>query len=494
MDTSNQISESLLISEAETLVERAASLKQSSGSKLAKLSKKWLIVGEMLADFLASTGALAFSYFLYHQLHLGKQIHYTSHFLGQVIFLYSAFNVWMMSRSGAYRLDSSLLQIRETERILQASFVTFLASLCLSLFANHLVSRWLILLAFFLVPLSLTIEKQVMVSLVSKLHANGYAQQRVVIFGAGEAGRRIFSVLLRSPKLGLQPVAVFDDSCSGTTIFEASYNRRRSVTVSKGMPNARMLREHKAQMVVVADPLISPEKFSEIAESALTAGAAISFVPNNLVGSDHWVDYLHLDGTLLASFEQIRAGKEYELLKRTLDILVSSFLLVTLSPLILLISLAIRLTSSGPVFFAQQRVGRNGKNFKMYKFRSMHADADPYAICPTEKTDPRVTKIGQLLRRTSFDELPQLLNVLVGNMSLVGPRPEMPFIVEKYNALQRQRLTVKPGVTGLWQLSGDRRLLIHENLEYDLYYIRHRTFFMDVAILFHTMIFAMRGI
>ena len=130
----------------------------------------------------------------------------------------------------------------------------------------------------------------------------------------------------------------------------------------------------------------------------------------------------------------------------------------------------------------------------MYKFRTMQTAASPYDYSPLSSCDPRITRAGRFLRRTSLDELPQLLNVVQGSMSLVGPRPEMPFIVEQYTPAQRQRLQVKPGITGLWQLSGDRAFLIHENIEYDLYYIRHCNFFMDLAILLHTSVFAMRGI
>jgi len=130
----------------------------------------------------------------------------------------------------------------------------------------------------------------------------------------------------------------------------------------------------------------------------------------------------------------------------------------------------------------------------MYKLRTMYTDAQPYDFSPRDSTDPRITRIGKFLRKTSLDELPQLLNVLEGKMSLVGPRPEMPFIVAQYTERHRQRLHVKPGLTGLWQLSGDRAFCIHENIEYDLYYIQHRNLFMDLAILLHTSIFAMRGI
>jgi len=108
--------------------------------------------------------------------------------------------------------------------------------------------------------------------------------------------------------------------------------------------------------------------------------------------------------------------------------------------------------------------------------------------------DRRITGIGKLLRKTSLDELPQLLNVVRGEMSLVGPRPEMPFLVEQYGPVQRQRLKVTPGITGLWQLSADRAFLIHESPEYDLYYMRNRGFFLDVAILLHTALFVARGV
>jgi lipopolysaccharide/colanic/teichoic acid biosynthesis glycosyltransferase len=123
----------------------------------------------------------------------------------------------------------------------------------------------------------------------------------------------------------------------------------------------------------------------------------------------------------------------------------------------------------------------------------MYTNATEYDYSPIASHDPRITKIGRFLRRTSLDELPQLMNVFVGDMSLVGPRPEMPFIVQDYTSEHRQRLQVMPGITGLWQLSADRSFLIHDNMEYDLYYIRNRGFFMDIAILVHTLFFAMRS-
>jgi lipopolysaccharide/colanic/teichoic acid biosynthesis glycosyltransferase len=129
----------------------------------------------------------------------------------------------------------------------------------------------------------------------------------------------------------------------------------------------------------------------------------------------------------------------------------------------------------------------------MYKLRTMYVDTPVQMLTPDSADDPRITRVGRFLRRTSLDELPQLLNVLKGNMSLIGPRPEMPFIVETYTEYQRHRLTVLPGITGLWQISGDRALQIHENLEYDLYYIANRSLSLDLAILFQTAFSVIRG-
>jgi lipopolysaccharide/colanic/teichoic acid biosynthesis glycosyltransferase len=123
----------------------------------------------------------------------------------------------------------------------------------------------------------------------------------------------------------------------------------------------------------------------------------------------------------------------------------------------------------------------------------MHVSAPAYQPSPIHLRDPRITRVGRLLRRAGLDELPQLLNVLFGHMSLVGPRPEMPFLVERYREQHGPRLLVTPGITGLWQLSADRLLPIHENTHYDLYYIRNRTLCMDWAILVHTLFFAIRG-
>lgn len=177
-----------------------------------------------------------------------------------------------------------------------------------------------------------------------------------------------------------------------------------------------------------------------------------------------------------------------------MDIAGALMLLLVLAPLFSLVSALIVLDSDGPVFFRQKRIGKGGVPFLMWKFRSMHNDAPPYERSPSTDRDVRLTRVGRTLRRLSIDELPQLWNVIKGEMSLVGPRPEMPFIVETYDSHARQRLRVTPGMTGLWQISPARAMPIHDNLEYDLFYIEHHTLLLDCVVLLRTVTAIVRGI
>lgn len=191
------------------------------------------------------------------------------------------------------------------------------------------------------------------------------------------------------------------------------------------------------------------------------------------------------------SYAECSAGR---LLKRGVDLVLATSLLILVTPLFLLVAIFIKIDSPGTVLIRQRRIGLNGRPFFMWKFRSMHAAVDLYAHSPDSEADPRLTRFGRSLRRFSIDELPQLFNVLMGDMSLVGPRPEMPFVVNKYQANERLRLNAIPGITGLWQISPARAMPIHENLEFDLFYIVHRNIFLDLAILLRTVTAVIRGI
>ncbi|GJG86411.1 hypothetical protein tb265_15920 [Gemmatimonadetes bacterium T265] len=180
-------------------------------------------------------------------------------------------------------------------------------------------------------------------------------------------------------------------------------------------------------------------------------------------------------------------------LGRAFDVGAAALLAVLTAPVWLLAAAAIRADSPGPVLFAQERVGRDGRRFRIWKFRTMRADAPPYARSPGD-ADPAVTRVGRLLRPAGLDELPQLYNVLRGEMRLVGPRPEMPFIVDRYTPLERERLRATPGITGLWQLCGDRSRPMHEQLEYDLAYAACASAALDARILVGTAARALRAL
>jgi lipopolysaccharide/colanic/teichoic acid biosynthesis glycosyltransferase len=189
---------------------------------------------------------------------------------------------------------------------------------------------------------------------------------------------------------------------------------------------------------------------------------------------------------ILRSRPSARYGQRYEVIKAIIDRLLGFAGIVFCLPLFAALAVLIKCDSKGPVFFKQKRVGRNGRIFTLWKFRTMHASSQAYAVKPGSDDYPSITRVGAVLRRRGLDELPQLLCVLVGNMSLVGPRPEMPFIVETYTAQQRARLGVVPGITGFWQVAGPKHEPIHANLQYDLHYIQNRSLQFDVWILLQT--------
>jgi exopolysaccharide biosynthesis polyprenyl glycosylphosphotransferase len=190
------------------------------------------------------------------------------------------------------------------------------------------------------------------------------------------------------------------------------------------------------------------------------------------------------------SFKVLRQGGLSPLeriCKRMLDISIASFLLILSLPFLPIICFLIRLSSPGPAIFKHERIGKDGRPLVMYKFRTMYREVNEYEEAPIRKDDPRIIPIGRFLRRTSLDELPQLWNVLKGEMSMVGPRPEMQFIVNQYEPWQKRRLSVLPGITGLWQISGRKDLPLHANLEYDFYYIQNQSLLFDLIILLETV-------
>lgn len=206
---------------------------------------------------------------------------------------------------------------------------------------------------------------------------------------------------------------------------------------------------------------------------------------------------------LKIELENIEENKEnlkfYEICKRGIDIIGAGSGLLLLSPVIAIVSCAVKFTSKGPIFFSQKRVGKNGQLFDMYKFRSMVVNAEELKEKLANqnemsgpmfkmKDDPRVTKVGKFIRKTSLDELPQLWNVLKGDMSLVGPRPSLPKEVKQFEKWMYKRLTVKPGLTCYWQVSGRNNIDFQDWMKLDISYVEDRNLWIDIKLIFKTVL------
>ena len=185
--------------------------------------------------------------------------------------------------------------------------------------------------------------------------------------------------------------------------------------------------------------------------------------------------------------------ERYLVIKRILDIAISLGALILAAPLIALCAAAVRLDSPGPAFFLQRRVGKAGKRFTIYKLRSMAVEAPSYSY-KVAINDPRITRVGRWLRRSGLDELPQLWNVLRGDMSLIGPRPELPFIVDQYQNGERRRHEIRPGITGWWQIHHRNEVPMHLNLDYDFYYLDNMSLRLDILIARRTIKIMVAGL
>ena len=410
-------------------------------------------------------------------------------------FLLALLTLAVFRHLGLYQHTSSILNIRETENIVRGLGLLVLGTIVTLYFYHVRTPLLLIAITALTVLILLLVERGLLFTFLRWAHSKGYGAQRLLIYGE-ELGEQIFKKIAQSPRLGMccAGLIVDDPSLKGVTIMEQSFSKKRRTTVL-GTWNelADIVARNPVDEIIIAQRSLEHEQFTRIMADCERIGIPVSFVPNVFGLYHHCFNFYDIDGVPLARLRRIRISAAQLLTKRVFDLVFSGLLLVLCAPFFALMAILIRIDSSGPAVFRQLRVGRGGKPFELYKFRTMWTGAAHYQESPNSSADPRITRLGRWLRRTSLDELPQLWNVLKGEMSLVGPRPEMPFIVDTYSTLARQRLRVKPGITGLWQISADRALPIHENLEYDLYYIENRTFLLDCVILLYTLIFAIRG-
>lgn len=412
-----------------------------------------------------------------------SSVYYTSLALTSVAFLLTFLFF------GLYHLPRGISLVDQFGRVLAAASVGTLLTMALVSLVFHGAlefSRLMVVYAWVLSIVLVTLGRGLLGLAQNELRRAGYEAERVLIVGAGQTGRMVLGKIRRSPHLGYHVIGFVDDDprLLGERVEGVP-------VVGSSECIASQVQEHAVDQVIIALPSSSHEHILGIINRCEGQGVAIKLCPDvlQLISSEASID--DLNGLPLMSIRPAALWGWRVGLKRGIDLALSACLLVLLAPLMWLIALVVKLTSPGPVFYVQERVGQDGKPFPCIKFRTMREGAEdgtgPVWAVPN---DDRRTPVGAFLRKYSLDELPQFINVLLDHMSIVGPRPERPHFVEQFRfAIPRymRRHQLKAGITGWAQVNGLRgNTSIEERTKYDLYYVENWSPLFDLKIMLRT--------
>lgn len=379
--------------------------------------------------------------------------------------------------------------------VIRSAFLSFISFCAVTYaFKTESISRSFIALMFILGVILLVVEKLALVFFLRRLRSSGFNFRNILVVGTGHRAQRFVRYLSHHRELGLNVVGFVDEDPAQVGMSIQGYWVLGTLEQIQ-----KVLRTYIIDEVI----FIVPRSFLSKIESAIvycelvgvTASVAVDlFDLKSTMGEE-----TNLLGIPMISFETVPHNMTALAMKRLLDIVISTAALILISPLYLGVAAAIKLTSAGPVYFTQERCGMNGRKFKLYKFRTMVQDAESRLkdlLARNEmsgpvfkmENDPRVTKIGKFLRKFSLDELPQLWNVFLGDMSLVGPRPPLPSEVRQYDPWHQRRLSIRPGITCIWQAGGRNRIKNFDQwVKMDLEYIDHWSLSLDFKILLKTV-------
>lgn len=465
---------------------------------------RWLIIG---ARILTDAGLVIFgfwlAYWLRYSLHVGGEVSPSSaqpfsFFYGKMLLL-AVFVVGLFQFKGFYRMPRWTTLLDEVSLIANAVTTSMALVILYSFLQRFYPSRLVFILAWLVIIALLVGERVVLRVLRERLWIRGIGVDRVLIVGAGRAGQRMMQWLFGQPQLGYQVVGYIDDERLFEDLAIATHRRVERPAYLGTSANIRdVVRRHGVSEVIIALPPTAHEQMMWIVDQCRADDIEFKLVPDLFELALDSVNIHEVAGLPLIGLKPARIAGWNLVVKRTMDVLLSLAVLASLSVIMFLIAIAIRLDSDGPVLFRQERVGRNGRRFVCYKFRTMVRDAesmrdellklgnvDPRLI--KNPNDPRRTRVGKVLRKFSLDEVPQFFNVLLGEMSIVGPRPPVPAEVAEYDDWHRGRLLVTPGLTGLWQVSGRSNLTFDEMVRLDLYYAEHWSPWLDIKIILRTV-------
>jgi len=364
---------------------------------------------------------------------------------------------------------------------------------------NRDFSRWVFIL-FVTFDMILLLGWRILARIIFRIGRMPAAERHVLIVGAGEVGQRVGQMIQDYRSMGLNLTGFLDE-----IVDNQSESDEYVVHVLGRVEDVReVVQASHINDVVIALPQRDYAQINELVLALHDLPVQVRVVPDFFSLALYRATVEDFGGLPMINLRDPALNDVQRLVKRIFDLALSGILTAIAFIPMAIITLLIKLDSDGPVLFRQQRVGENGRLFSMYKFRSMVEGADKMLHDLTEVSedgsvlfkkadDPRVTNIGRFLRHTSLDELPQLFNVLKGDMSLVGPRPELPWLVGQYEPWQHKRLAVPQGMTGWWQINGRADKPLHLHTEEDLYYVQNYSLWMDIYILLKTPWVVVRG-
>ncbi len=396
------------------------------------------------------------------------------------LLLYNQFDLYSSKRVSGRK--------REFVHIVYANAILLIAFISVLYVVNQPdFARSMIAIFFFVNVILETLIRNAVRYLLRLIRRKGYNLKYVLLVGYSQSAEEYINRIRVNPQWGYVIRGILDDRVEAGTMY-------KGVKVLGSIGNLDIiLPENKLDEIAITLSLDEYGKLERIVNLCEKSGVHTKFIPdyNRVIPSKPYME--DLDGLPIINIRHVPLTNTMNVIaKRIVDIVGSVFMLILFSPIMIISAIAVKLSSPGPVIFCQERVGLHNKPFKMYKFRSMEMQKpDKEAKAWTVKDDPRVTKVGRVLRMTSMDELPQFLNVLKGDMSIVGPRPERPQFVEEFRETIPRYMVkhqVRPGLTGWAQVNGLRgNTSIRRRIEYDIYYIENWTMLFDIKIMLMTV-------
>jgi len=387
--------------------------------------------------------------------------------------------------SGLYRSQRTNSLWSEIYRVFKSCLATLLSSITFTYFFSDRYSRGILLLFFLFSFILVSLGRYVTRKVLKGLRKQGYNLRHVLVVGTGDIGQRVVRTIHSHTELGLRVLGFI------THDKEQVKQQRAGVDVLAAIDEmSEILKKHPVDQVIIALPVEQLAGLKQLMSILSFETVDVRVVPDFYQYATLGKGIEEFAGLPIISLQDDPLYGWNSILKRIFDLGLSVFILGLCSPLFLVIAALIKSTSSGPVFYTQERMGLDGRVFKMYKFRTMQLNASQKPSM-TDPKDPRRTRVGAFLRRYSLDELPQFLNVLKGEMSIVGPRPEQSAFIEDFKLSVPKyhlRHKMKAGITGWAQIHGLRgKTSIEDRIEYDLYYIENWSLLLDVKIVFRTI-------